>query len=321
MTPALDPRGTTQAADANSPINAWVDLLSLDSSSYGLWPLLGLLLLAVAYLGNRTVMGLRRAGNDNARDEQAENPHETNITPFFLNDEVASKDLARHWKEHEETLKSIWAKREMNKETTPAEQMWWFDALTPRDLRYLQSQGLPDEVQLMKKGHFYDLMGLCEPPTAKQRQHLEYFDISVRRLNRTTAEREMNWIMESGENRKRWGQRPVEPLQAVFFQFMGCSYAALNATDAEVEMQALLSERYETGAVGLDKWFAFEALHNELAVMDVARTYGIRRPSIRTMFEAFDSLLEEGTAARDMYIQTEIFIRRLVALKPSLKVH
>lgn len=248
---------------------------------------------------------------------------ETDISPINYERSEPANEYVREWQTNSDWLNAYWRLEDKSVDEIKADKdrSWRYLPLERRDLDYLERRGFPADPGLTRKGQIYDIMGLCEMPTALQAQQLRFFDVKEARLNRTTAEREVRWLMESPINRNLWEQRPMDPIQSIFFKLLDVNPPnKLKATEAQAIITEILTRGSDNEDAGRADWVAFESIYSDLSSEYAAATRGIRRPTPELVFTAFESLRRDGKSAMDLYIQIDIVVKRLLEVEPRLKL-
>ena len=248
--------------------------------------------------------------------------NETDISPINYEHSDSISEVARQWQKNRSWLISYWAIEDKSTEQLKDQKdiAWRYLPLEDRDLSYLDKMGVQFDIAIRRKGNMFDVLGLCEMPTALQVHQLRYFAVNTRDLSRTTAEREIRWLMEAPTNKKIWENRKIDPIQKVFFESMEIDIpTSMKATDAEKIIRNVLQSEEGSGSARED-WFAFEGIYNDLSSDYMSHKRGVRRPDPEQAFAAFNSLRKEGVTAMDQYIQIDIIVKRLVRMYPRLKM-
>jgi hypothetical protein len=138
-------------------------------------------------------------------------------------------------------------------------------------------------------------------------------------MNRTLAEREVRWLMESKINAKIWEERPIDPIQSVFFKLIDIKAPKdIRATQAQAIIEHFLScDLNDEDSVRAD-WVAFESIYADITSEHSLIARGIRQPKPETVCQAFESLLREGKSSMDQYIQIDMVVKRCIEIEPSL---
>ncbi len=72
----------------------------------------------------------------------------------------------------------------------------------------------------------------------------------------------------------------------------------------------------DTDSKRADEWDAFELVVGNLSDRENRADYGIKKPTLAAIRQAFDALLADGTAAED--IDDQLVVEKLLELKPEL---
>lgn len=252
-----------------------------------------------------------------------QHPMETDISPLAETGMASSSELAKIWIKNKDWMYARWSqedKREKEIRIDP-EKRWRYIPIDNRDIRYLSNRGLALTGIINRKGHFYDITGLIEMPTSQQAQQLQFFNVSTKNLNRTTAEREIDWLMESKQNQRKWESRALDPIQQVFFTLMEVPVPpGMLAVHAQEIIQDLLVDGSERDTAKRESWFHFESIYQELSSEFVSSRHNIRSPSAHDVLQAFNELKKEGVTGIEQYVQLDLVVQRIVKNNPNLVI-
>lgn len=237
----------------------------------------------------------------------------TRFDPLYGGPTV-DNEMAVVWDENSQWLLKRWSGEEAalkRGEVVPNFQRRFCRA-SLAEITSLQNRGLPPELLIKRAGQVDDLLGLIDVPTYEQYAQLNFFKISTDRFSRTSAETQIFGLMESPKRAQRWRERPLDPLQLVFFDFFDLVPSAnLTAEHAAPQIRAFLSSTANDGdATKRRLWFALHSICRDLAMPHTIRRYNSRPILPTESYAATRELMKKGHSLETLFVQRNLIVQK-----------
>lgn len=118
--------------------------------------------------------------------------------------------LAKILEENEEWITEHWnrAKKEQEDGRLKSFPKWYFHEATKQQKERIRDEGYDiKEGTKLTKGEATDIIGLFEPVDDKDREVLEFFNVSMDAMNRSRAKYEIEKLFRDQDNVVKWEKR------------------------------------------------------------------------------------------------------------------
>lgn len=223
-------------------------------------------------------------------------------------------------------LKDEWKKlfdaRKADTDLSKNTPTWYFDEVTERQLKKLESLEISVSGGQLTKGQASDLIGLFSPIGEEDQEILKFFKIGHKDMSETRGRHAVRNLMAESERREQWETRPATPVQKEFYKFFGIKApTGLTARDAAKALrETLAADHDEDMEEKVERWSNYEDIIKELlgSKEDLREQFELKRPSLALIREAVEELVKEGEELVDLDAYS--VAEKIKELKPEMEV-
>lgn len=266
-------------------------------------------------------------------DKRQTEEFETEFGGFQPSEINKTQRLRTQWQRCGKTLLKSWEQERIQADINAIAQAdRWRIAFAGQDeQRYWHEMGLPLEINVTRVGQVRDLAGLMKPMTYGQRFHLEWLGVEIGEMcSLTQADCAIRARMRQGDALVRWNERGPDPIQTLFYSHVRIPRPDGGAVDVAQRMVNALSlpgaKQMPFSDIKmikedlLSEWRVFTSILEDFSSDEKAAEFGVRVPSLGSLYQAFIYLLDEGKSEHDINLQLGLLRDVLVHDNPALSL-